>query len=183
MSSWRDFLQAPPGKCTNAKTANCAKTSTQRPHLDPFGTIGTFGIETFTAETANLPLVAIVVPAVPDEWCKGVALICDRPAVAGIGAQRWDSFGRSCRRLLIEKGATLHAAGWDSLDLFGLHPTVPEAAPDCWGVAWLLRDFSLGEITAETVSLIAGEGVSTRARKMARQARIEAVVAWKLADL
>ena len=34
--------------------------------------------------------------------------------------------------------AELHAAGWDGLDLFGLHAAAPAANPPGWGLAWLL---------------------------------------------
>ena len=180
MSSWRDFLKALPAKCADAKTANSAKTPVWRPNLDPFGTNGTIGIETFTAESAKPRPVANALPGVPDEWWIGVALIRSGSAPSGISADRWLRFGRSCERLMVEQGAALQAAGWDGLDLFGLHAHAPDTRPDCWGLGWLVRELRFGRIAPDTVALVAESGAVMHARKLGQQGRIEAVLAWDL---
>jgi len=75
---------------------------------------------------------------VPPLWCEGVALLATLPAPDGITPPRWRAFQATAARLLRDRGTELHAAGWDTLDLFGLHAAAPEANPPGWGLAWLL---------------------------------------------
>lgn len=60
------------------------------------------------------------------------------PAPPGIPPRRWTILAATSARLLRDHGAELHGAGWDALDLFGLHPTAPATNPPGWGLAWLL---------------------------------------------
>ena len=79
-----------------------------------------------------------MLPGVPPDWCKGVALLAALPPPPGIPLLRWTLLAVTSARLLRDHGAALHWAGWDALDLFGLHPTAPAINPPGWGVAWLL---------------------------------------------
>ena len=78
------------------------------------------------------------IPGVPLHWREGVALLATRPAPPTIPPRRWAALAASAFRLVRDHGAELHAAGWNALDLFGLHPTAPAANPAGWGLAWLL---------------------------------------------
>ena len=80
-----------------------------------------------------------VVAGVPLEWHEGVELLADRPAPEGIPLARWRVFRFNAARLVEAHGVALHAAGWDGLDLFGLHGAAPVTNPSGWGVAWLLE--------------------------------------------
>ena len=77
-------------------------------------------------------------PGVPADWCKGVGLLATVPAPPTIPPRRWATLAASAFRLIRDHGAELHTAGWDALDLFGLHSIAPLANPTGWGLAWLL---------------------------------------------
>ena len=77
-------------------------------------------------------------PGVPLDWCEGVGLLATVPAPPTILSRRWAALAASAFRLVRDHGAELHTAGWDALDLFGLHSIAPLANPTGWGLAWLL---------------------------------------------
>ena len=52
---------------------------------------------------------------------------------------RWQVFQFNAARPMEAHGVALQAAGWDGLDLFGLHGAAPVTNPSGWGVAWLLE--------------------------------------------
>ena len=79
-------------------------------------------------------------PGVPPEWCEGVRLLASRPAPPTIPPRRWAALAAACDSLLRDHGAKLHAARWDTIALFGLHPDAPATNPAGWGVAWLLGE-------------------------------------------
>lgn len=68
-------------------------------------------------------------PGVPPAWREGVALLATLPVPDGIMPRRWAAYTATAARLLHDDGAELHAAGWNALDLFGLHPTAPMTHP------------------------------------------------------
>ena len=76
--------------------------------------------------------------AVPDEWRNGVERLATMASPARIEPRRWAAYVATAARLLHEHGPALHAAGWRTLDLFGLHRCAPAAYPPGWGLAWLL---------------------------------------------
>ena len=86
----------------------------------------------------SLPLAAMELPGVPPVWCEGVARLAAMPAPSFIAPARWAAFAAASARLLQQHGAELCAAGWDALDLFGLHGRAPTEHPAGWGLAWLL---------------------------------------------
>ncbi len=67
-----------------------------------------------------------------------MALLATLPAPKGITPPRWRMFQATAARVLHDQGAELHAAGWDALDVFGLHADAPATNPFGWGLAWLL---------------------------------------------
>ena len=67
-----------------------------------------------------------------------MALLSRLPVPDAITPQRWAILAATAARLLQDHGAELHAAGWDALDLFGLHAAAPAANPSGMGLAWLL---------------------------------------------
>ena len=74
----------------------------------------------------------------PDDWRDGVARLATMASPARIEPRRWAAYVATAARLLHEHGPALHAAGWRTLDLFGLHRCAPAAYPPGWGLAWLL---------------------------------------------
>ncbi len=117
---------------------------------------------------------------VPGQWCAGVYKLQTLPAPSRIDPHRWLRYRHDALRLLHEQGAELHATGWDALDLFSLHRIAPDRRADAMGVAWLMRERTVTAITPEAVSLTTYDGVVLRARRLGRQARNEALLAWEL---
>ena len=117
-------------------------------------------------------------PDVPVTWCEGVDLLQTMSAPTGLLRDRWRAFQADAHRLLYQRGAELHRACWDALDLFGIHRAVPTARADCMGLAMLLNGFRTGAITPETVQLVGLDGHTSRAWRMGQQARRVAVAAW-----
>ena len=121
-----------------------------------------------------------LLPGVPAAWCQGVARLAVLAAPDSITPARWAALAATSARMLREHGAALHWAGWDGLDLFGLHRSALAARTDCMGLAWLL-DGPVASITTEAVMMLATGGHALRVTRMGSQARLLAVPAWDLA--
>lgn len=74
-------------------------------------------------------------PGVPAAWCNGVASLAALDPPDGIAPARWAALAATSTYLLQSHGAELHRAGWDALDLFGLHRRAPATNPAGWGLA------------------------------------------------
>lgn len=70
-------------------------------------------------------------------------------SIAPADGQPWP---RPRPNLLRSHGPELYRAGWDALDLFGLHRHAPVTSPAGWGLAWLrgsageMRDVAPGVV-------------------------------------
>lgn len=121
-------------------------------------------------------------PGVPAAWCEGVVGLAALAAPDTITPVRWAALAATSTRLLRDHGAALHAAGWDALDLFGLHATAPATNPPGWGLAWLLG--STGEVldvAPEVIGLRRGpDGARLAYRRGCAAARARMVPAWVL---
>ena len=143
------------------------------------------GIAALLRYQAHEPAPAIspaaIPPGVPIAWYEGVALLAMRPAPMSIAPARWTVLASTSARLLREHGATLHRAGWGTLDLFGLHRIAPTANPTGWGLAWLLGE--AGEVLDVTPEAVGMRNRPNGARLTLRRQRVEhadVVAAWDL---
>ncbi len=116
----------------------------------------------------------------PLDWCEGVTRLAMAPPLTSIAPDRWRLFHTDAVRVLHQHGAELHTAGWDALDLFGLHPVASATRLDCMRLAMLLDSRRLNAITPETVGIVTAGGHSLRVWRMGQQARREAVMAWNM---
>ncbi len=117
-------------------------------------------------------------------WGEGVALLESLPPPDGITAERWAVLVSTSRRLLHDHGAALHRAGWDTLDLFGLHARAPAANPTGWGLAWLLGAAGMVVDVASEVVGMCREPDGARLAFPRGQASVQAgiVPAWEMRD-
>ena len=123
-------------------------------------------------------------PGVPPEWCEGVWLLASRRAPASISLRRWRILQVDAARLLRDHGAELHAAGWNTLDLFGLHAVAPEANPSGWGMAWLLDGGEVLDVAPGEVGMVRrGGGARLVFRPRSAAARASVIPAWKVTDM
>jgi len=136
-----------------------------------------------TALDASPP--ASPLPGVPLDWCEGVALLAILPAPDSITPHRWRAFQTTAARALHDHGAELHAAGWDALDVFGLHTTTPAANPSGMGVAWLLSEHGdVLDVSPDAVGLRRHpDGARLTYRRRSAMARAGVVPAWRLDEV
>ncbi len=121
-------------------------------------------------------------PGVPLDWYENIARLGTVPAPEGITPHRWQAFQATAARLLRDHGAELHAAGWDALDLFGLHRAAPATYPPGWSLAWLLN--AQGEVLdvgPDVVGLrCVPDGARLAFQRQSVMARAGTVPAWTL---
>ena len=121
-------------------------------------------------------------PGVPAAWCEGVACLHGIPPPGGITPARWAALAATSTYLLQSHGAELHRAGWDALDLFGLHRRAPGTNPAGRGLAWLLG--AAGEVldvAVDAVGMRCGpDGARMTFRRSGRAARAGVAPAWAL---
>lgn len=134
------------------------------------------------ATAPGAPPLASPLAGVPPHWREGVALLAGRPAPDGIAPPRWRVFQATAARMLHDHGAELHAVGWDTLDLFGLHWTAPAAHPPGWGLAWLLGEAgAVLDVLPDAVGLRRGpDGARLAYRRRSAGARAGVILAWTL---
>ncbi len=126
----------------------------------------------------------VVIPAdVPAAWCDGVAQMDGMTTPDGIIPARWATLAATSVRLLRDHGAALHRAGWDALDLFGLHQYAPATNPAGWGLAWLLGEIGeVLDVSPDAVGMrCSPNGARLAFRRRCEAARAGVVPAWGLA--
>lgn len=124
-------------------------------------------------------------PGVPPEWCQGVAQLATMPAPPTIPPRRWAMLAANAARLLRDHGAELHAAGWDVLDLFGLHAGAPAEHPPGWGLAWLLgASGEVLDVAPDVIGMRRGpDGARLAYRRRSASRRAGLALAWHLPGL
>lgn len=128
------------------------------------------------------PISALRLPGVPAAWCGGVTRLATMQAPDSIALPRWHGFRADAARLLRDHGAALHAAEWDALTLFGLHPTAPATYPPGWGLAWLLGEHGeVLDVAPDAVGMRREpDGARLAYRRPGATARAVQVPAWLL---
>ncbi len=126
-----------------------------------------------------------ILAGVPRSWCEGVARLVTMVSPDTIEPARWATLAATSDRLLRFDGATLHAAGWDALDLFGLQQRAPSANAAGWGLAWLLRsDGEVLNVTPDTIIMRRSlDGARLGFRRACAAARAGVVPAWALSQV
>lgn len=124
-------------------------------------------------------------PGVPLEWCDGVARLANMTAPDAIIPARWAVLAATSARLLRDNGAELHGAGWDALDVFGLHATAPTTNPSGWGLAWLLTEYGeVLDVAQDAVGMRrAPDGARMALYKKQAPARAGILPAWNLSGV
>ena len=71
----------------------------------------------------------------------------------GFGALRWRRLLIDTAVLLEECGSELHRLGWSELDLFGIHPTAPATAVQCFGLAACLNGGRVKDVRSDYAAI------------------------------
>ena len=132
---------------------------------------------TGTPAKAAKPAKPALQVAAPAEWHDGVDRLSTLAAPAMVRPQRWSLLTRDARRFLRDWGAQAAALGWDTLGLFGAHPTHPVQRLDCAGLLLLLHGDELAAITADTARIRTRRGAILT---YYRRPRPGAVPLWQL---
>jgi hypothetical protein len=98
-----------------------------------------------------------------------------RPAT--VRPDRWRQAIMDAERFLDQWGAQASALGWDTLDIFSVHPTHPLQRLDCAGLVILLHGDELVAITAEAARIRKPSGALL---VYPRRQRPGAVPLWEL---
>ena len=115
------------------------------------------------------------------DWREGVAKLVTTPPPPGVPPHRWHTFQVSAVRLVRDHGAALQAAGWDTLDLFGLHAVAPAMNAAGMGLAWLLGDTgTVLDVGPDAVGMRCTPGGARLAFHRRQGTRAGAVPAWEL---
>ena len=133
-----------------------------------------------TPQADALPPIPSI-PGVPPAWSEGVWLLASQRAPASIQPRRWPILQADANRLLREHGAELHAFGWNTIDVFGLHAIAPETNPAGSGLAWLLDGGEVLDVAPGEVGMVRrGGGARLVFRPRSAATRASAIPAWKL---
>ncbi len=87
------------------------------------------------------------------EWSRGLASLS--PGVSpcrGLRPDEWAETHRRCQEFVERWGMQAHAAGWDTLRLFGLHPKIGTVQGEWCGILVPLT-VGVHNVTAEWIKL------------------------------
>ncbi len=130
-------------------------------------------------------LPGVILAGVPASWCEGVARLATQPWPPTITPARWAVLAATSAHLMRDHGSELYTAGWDTLDLFGLHQRAPATNPPGWGLAWLLDQ--AGEVLDVAPDAVGMRREPDGARMVVRRgcaaARAGVVPAWALGEV
>lgn len=152
--------------------------SANSPSAAPNGTNGTNGTGVET------PIRAVTIPSrelrqddyeeraalatheaeVPREWAEGFATLQTAQPPVSISEARWQQIIDDAGRFLDGWATKASALEWTTLDVFGVHPSAPEARHDGKGLVLLIAGGEVLAITAETARLRRGHGLQTYRR-------------------
>ena len=90
---------------------------------------------------------------VPAAWFAGVARLQFMAPPEGFKASRWRRLLIDAAVLLEEFGSELHRLGWSELDLFGIHPTAPATAVQCFGLAACMNGGRVEDVQADYAAI------------------------------
>lgn len=128
----------------------------------------------------HIERVAIILAnGVPEEWAMGYATLCSMPCPPSVMPRRWEQLVNDGGVFLDRWGKQAAVLGWQALDVFGVHPTMPETIYCCMGLVWLLAGRPVCAITAETARIECGSGVTQTFRRTPTER--DTIALWRLA--
>ena len=108
-------------------------------------------------------------------WQEGLDRLVETKPPVRVSAHTWEGKIAHARRFCDRLGLQAEALGWNSSDLFALHPDAPLSRYDAMGAAFLGIDGEPVAISADAVAIITKSG----ARQTARRIHIPFPPAWE----
>jgi hypothetical protein len=102
------------------------------------------------------------------------------PRPASVQEPRWRALVENARRFVAQWASQATELGWDSLSLFGCHPTHPGARHDLKGLVWFIGDGEIIAMTATTARLRTRTGATQLYRRAAPRPGEPVVAAWAI---
>ena len=99
---------------------------------------------------------------VPREWAEGFAALCSMPPPDGFIPVRWRRVVDAAGVFIDRWAGTAIACGWSDLDVFGAHPTRPDARFDAMGLVLLLDRCEVVSIDENGADLVTSTGARQR---------------------
>ncbi len=124
-------------------------------------------------------MLLAVPDGVPEEWVQGVADLMVMPPHPDWKDGDWHTLKDDARRFLQEWASQARRLGWESADLFGVHPTKPTVRFDCMGLVPLLRGRAVLALTDDSAAIKTASGGSLTFRKRAAPPA-ERCLIWEL---
>lgn len=121
---------------------------------------------------------------VPVDWLEGFARLSrhKRPYVFTNAA--WRQLLIDGERFLVGSAAMAAKLGWTTLDVFGLHPTVPVLRYDAMGLVALIRGGKVTTVTDKhaTITMPSGAALSYLRRPMPHAVAVWDLTVWRTDD-
>lgn len=118
----------------------------------------------------------------PDDVVRGLALVGSSPPLWPVGAVRWAMVLNAVGGFASRWDGQARAAGWSTLQLYGLHQAAPYANLAAMGGAWLMArsgHLRVLAIDAEAIHISTLSGSRLRLF-LPRHAEVASVAAWSL---
>ncbi len=112
--------------------------------------------------------VLLEVPdGVPEEWVQGVCDLMVMPPHPDWKEDDWRTLQDDALRFIREWAGQARRLGWESADLFGVHPTMPTVRFDCMGLVPLLQGRAVSALTKDSAAIKTASGRSLTFRRRA----------------
>jgi hypothetical protein len=118
--------------------------------------------------------------APPDDVTRALEFLARSPPLWPIGAGRWLVIFERMEALAWRHDAEARAAGWSSMQMYGLHRHAPYARLDAMGAAWLLARRGDRVIAIDPEKIIVASAAGARLRLFRADPHPDSVLAWKL---
>jgi hypothetical protein len=110
-------------------------------------------------------------------WAEGFDVLCTMPPPRGFSAGRWQHIVDAAGVFMERWADRATVCGWSTLDVFGCHPTRPDARFDCMGLVLLLDRCSIAGLDEGGADLVTATGAGQRYR---RRPMPDAMPIWRL---
>jgi hypothetical protein len=89
----------------------------------------------------------------PSEWQAICEELKRSEPPSWASAERWRELAADAESFLVAWGKTADQLGWETLDLFGVHPVAPASRFDVMGLIPILRGWSVCVLTEKTATI------------------------------